>query len=157
MAQATVQDILDEGFRPEQFGFQTNSPEGWADANGYLARVGKDAELWARSRLGSAVYAALAADTYPQSCVKMAEVQYVRAILFKRRVAFFDGAANMSLQFPAHSERRGYADDAHRSMLCAEQAIAEAMRELGLDPSSALGGGMSTTVVTSGHFADVLQ
>lgn len=152
MAKATIQDILDEGFRPEQFGLADSSA--WSDQGGYLDRALADAALWARARLGAAAYDGLVPNTYATSCVKMAEVQYVRAMLFKRRVAFFDSAANLSLQFPAYSERRGYADDANRSMLCAQEAIAEAMRELGMDASAALGGGISTTVVESGRFSE---
>lgn len=154
VAKATIQDLLDEGFRPEQFGFATGNPVGWADPGGYLARLLADAGAWASSKIGDAAYAALAPGSYALSCTRQAEVQYSRALLFKRRVAFFDSSAHVSLQFPAYSERRGYADDANRSMLCATEAIAEAMRELGMDPASVLGGGVSTGVVESGRFAE---
>lgn len=157
MSKASTADLLEEGFKPEQFGFDTNTPAGWADPGGYLAKLVSEAGRWAESRIGTAVYAGVSAATFANDCLLRAEVQYARAILFKRRVAFFDSAATLSSALPAYAERRGYADDAKRSMECAEEWIAEAQRALGLDPSATLAGtGASVGLVETGRYPSVL-
>ncbi|HPG93673.1 MAG TPA: hypothetical protein PLR28_03855 [Dokdonella sp.] len=153
MAKATIQNMLDEGFRPEQFGFQGSATSGWNNAGGYLDLVVSEAGLWAADKVGTSVYAAVADPSYALNCLRRAEIEFGRATLFKRRVAFFDSAAHIGLQSPLYAERRGYAADAERAMECAWYFIAEAQRALGIDPSSTMAGtGASLGVVETGRF-----
>lgn len=156
MSKASTADLLEEGFKPEQFGFDANSPADWSDPGGYLSKLIAEAGRWAENRIGSAAYAGVAVSTFANDCLLRAEVQYARALLFKRRVAFFDSAATVGRELPAYAERRGYADDAKRSMECAEEFIAEAQRALGIDPVPTLAGtGASVGVVETGRYATV--
>lgn len=153
MAKATIQNVLDEGFRPEQFGFQPDALTGWNAPGGYVDTIVTEAGLWAADKVGSAVYAATTTPSYALNCLRRAEVEYCRATLFKRRIAFFDSSAHVGLQTALHAERRGYAADAERAMDCAWYFIAEAQRALGIDPSTTMTGtGASMTVVETGRY-----
>ena len=154
MPKATIQTILAEGFQPEQFGFNSGATTGWNDSGGYLDLLVVEAGFWAEAKVGAAVYAAVADPSYANNCLRQAETCYVSALLFKRRIKFFDGSANMGLKSPLYAERRGYAADADRASICAESFLAEAQRALGVDVTDNIPGiGASLAVVESGRYA----
>lgn len=156
VSKASAADLLEEGFKPEQFGFDAANAAGWSDPGGYLAKVVDEAGRWTANYVGAAAYAAVAVDTYTNDCLLRAEVQYARAILFKRRIAFFDSAATVSNELPAYAERRGYAEDAQRAMECAEDYLAKALRALGIDAATSLPGtGSSVGMVETGRYSAV--
>lgn len=152
MSKATIQDIVDEGFRPDQFGYGTNATTGWSDAGGYLDRALTQAGTWAADRIGAAAYAALVPDSYAEQCTIRAEVCFCRARLFQRRVAFLDSSAVVGMgEFNTqHANRREMLAHAKEAWECAECAIADAIRATGGDPAAMLGSGASFGHIETG-------
>jgi hypothetical protein len=142
MSKATVQDLLDEGFRPEQFGFGTPATSGWSDAEGYLAKVLAQAANWAAAKVGAAEYAAVEAPAYGFDCLQRAEIYFSTTLLFKRRVPFLEafsaiGQGARDQQFLDRREMLAHADAAWQSAL---DNLAEAIRVTGGDPAIIVGG-----------------
>jgi hypothetical protein len=154
MGKATVQNLLDEGVRPEQFGFASASGPEWSGNDGYLARALAPAAGWARERLGGAVYDALAAGTYAHDCTVRAEVCHARALLFTRRVSFLDSQATVGLGAAdsAYLNRREMLAHAEEARRCAQYEIAEAIRATGGDVAATMEGGASFGYIETGAF-----
>lgn len=145
-AKVTQQDIEDAGFRPAQFG----TPDDWETADtGYIARLLKRAEVWARGRFGEAAYAALVAETVVYERVRSAELCWVSAQLWKRRAGFIDSNAASSMESLAYLDRREFEAQATRSFECADENMALAIG--GEDASPGYGAGL--TGVETGPFA----
>lgn len=155
MAKATIQDVLDEGFRPAQFGLADNATAGWNDAGGYVDRVLQSAGRWARDALGADAYAAVVADTWPFDCLSRAEVCYCKTVLFKRRVAFLDssGSVSMGARDTQYVDRREMLAHADAAWQCAQDALAAAIRATGGDPATLIDGvGASFGHIETGGF-----
>lgn len=150
MAKATAQQLRDEGWRVEQFG-------GALDATGftaYLTTVVTEAGRWAEHHIGTASYAGMAANSYVSDCVVRAELCFSAAKLWKRRASFFDAGVQQDLQSPAYAERREYLAHADQMMECANSALADALRAIGL-PTDGLGAdwsGMAVGAVETGPY-----
>lgn len=147
---AQVQRLLDEGWRVEQFGGAL-SPSDFED---YLEACMDQAKRWAEHHLGAAIYAGLPATSYERDCCNRAEVCFAASILWRRRASFFDAAGTHDLDSPAATERAQYLSHAQGAMECAQQALREAMRALGL-PTDGIGGdwsGLATRAVETGPF-----
>lgn len=146
-AKSTTQDLLDEGFRPEQFG----SPATWAGT--YLGDLVAEAGRWVEAQLGAAVYGGVSSDTYAFDCCVKAEVQYASMVLWRRRAKFMDGAAQVGLEGTAYLDRRemlAHAEDARQN---AVYWLGEAARALGVDPPAiSAGGGISVGYTETGRF-----
>ncbi|WP_337052481.1 hypothetical protein [Pseudoxanthomonas sp. USHLN014] len=143
-AKVTKQDVLDAGFRGEQFG----TPDDWAEDGGYLARVIDRASLWAKGRYG-ADYDAVAPETVVGQHLRDAELCYVSAKLWKARAAFIDSNAASSRDALNYGDRRQYLESAEKAMECAEEAIALAIG--GVSPYP--GTGVALVGVETGPFA----
>lgn len=153
MPKSSVADMLAEGFRPEQFGFNDDQATAWSAPGGYLDKLVNEAGRWASAKVGATLYTATAADSYAHDCLARAEINYARSILYKRRIAFIDSNATLANALPAHAERKGYANDAERALQCALTFLAEAQRELGVDPTDSMTGtGASMGVVETGRY-----
>lgn len=154
MSIATIQSILDEGFRPAQFGLRDGADAGWSDAGGFLDRVLNDAARWAADKIGAAPYAALVPGTYAYDCTARAEVCYVKHVLFKRRVGFLDssGAASTGARDTQYLDRREMLAHAATAWQCAQDDLAEALRATGGDPSIVQPGGFSLGHIETGVF-----
>ena len=147
MPQATAQHLRDEGWRVEQFGGALTPMQ----FDAYLDAVCIEAGRWAGHYIGSADYAALPANSYATDCVRRAEVLFCNARLWKRRAAFFDSGAAHNEQHE-YLERREYLKHAEDIMACAESALTDAMRALGL-PVDGIGAdwaGMASGIVETG-------
>lgn len=153
MSIATIQDILDEGFRAPQFGLPDKQAAGWSDPDGYLDRVLRQASRWASEKIGSA-YASLVPNSYAGDCTARAETCYVKHVLFKRRVAFLDssGVAGAGARDVQYLDRREMLAHAESAWQCAQDAIAEAIRATGGDPTETMSGGASFGHVETGRF-----
>ena len=92
MAKATVQDLLDFGFKAQQFG----NPADFATAStGYLARVLNDAATFVRDQIGAAAYDALVATSADELHTRLAEKYFAAAELTTRRETFKDSDARL--------------------------------------------------------------
>ena len=150
MSLATPVLLKAEGFRePSQFGTDA------AGFDAYLQLVLDEAAIWARHKLGATAYDALVAatTTYTHSRTKRAEACYAAAILWKRRAAFLDSAATMSLQEGQAAEREQMLKAAGSALTCAQDALADAGYELGIDVAAAEGGGISIGHVETGRYS----
>lgn len=120
-AKVSIQDIIDAGFRAEQFG----TPVDWATADtGYLARLIGRASLWAQGRMGAEAYSAVSAATPLFERVRAAELCWVSAQLWKRRAGFIDSNAVSAMENLAYLDRREFEAQATRAFECAEENIA---------------------------------
>lgn len=100
MAKVTAQLVKDSGFRPEQFGTPggaTGAIVTGASFDAYLAPVLEEAELWARSVVGDTAYDGAGPTTAAGLRLRNAELCYVKAILWRRRMAFVDSNAQAGL------------------------------------------------------------
>lgn len=123
MAKATIQDITDAGFRPEQFG----TPPDWVTADtGYLARLLTRAEAWARGKYGTGYDTVPAASTVHER-LRSAELCWVSGHLWKRRAAFIDSNAASARENPAYLNRREYDAAATRAFECADENLSLAI------------------------------
>lgn len=121
MGKVTIAQVTDDGFRAEQFG----TPSDWATAStGYLARLIADAALWVARKIDSATYAAASGSLL--YALRMAELCYCRAQLWKRRAAFLDSNAFTALEQGAAPERKQYLEQSEQAMQCALDWLASA-------------------------------
>jgi hypothetical protein len=149
MSKATIQDIVDEGFTPSQFG----SPVNFIAPDGYIATLLTRAGNWATQRVTPTNYAAATAG-YVLDCIVRAETSYVCEELWKRRSKFLDGNAQIGMGDDRRSEMiKTCLSNAEDAMCDANFWISEAQRALGIDPTADMGGtGISTGYVETGAF-----
>lgn len=147
MAKATIQNVKDEGFRPDQFSGLT------ASFDAFLTDVVDEAGRWAEAMIGATLYAAQTAPSYAFDLIKRAELCYAVARLWKRRAGFFDASAHIGLESPEYLERREYLAHASGAYACALSVLGEAMRLLGLDPGVLSDvPAMATGMIETGRF-----
>lgn len=92
MPKATIQELQDFGFKPQQFG----NPTDFAVAGtGYLARVLNDVGVFVRDQVGGAAYDAQTADTLAEMHTRLAEKYFAAAELTTRRETFKDSDARI--------------------------------------------------------------
>lgn len=147
MAQATVQQLRNEGWRVEQFGGALDATQ----FDAYLGELITEAGRWADHWIAGI---SLPPNSYAADCVRQAELAWCGARLWKRRAAFFDSSAQRELDSPAEAERRAYLEHAQAAMTCAQAALSDALDALGL-PTEGLGAdwaGMATGIVESGPY-----
>ena len=130
MPKAIIQNLKDEGFRAEQFGAETGF-----DFDAFLTTLTAEAGRWAESKVGATLYAATVADSFAFDCLVRAETCHAAARLWKRRAGFVDSNAQLGRESPLYLERREYLAHAAAAMDCANGALADALRDLGLDAS----------------------
>lgn len=142
MGKAAIQDVLDEGFRPEQFGFASGNTGNWNASGGYIDKVLQQASRWAENYIGAPTYAAAAANTYVGDALARAEICYAKSVLFTRRVAFIDsgGTVSMGAVDVQYLNRREMIAHANAAWECAQSNLAEAIRATGGDPDAIYGG-----------------
>lgn len=126
MAKATVQEMTDRGWRPDQFG----GPADWDQPGGYLDRVLAAAGTWARHELGAAVYDLVTAGYAWQATVN-AELAHADAELWRRRLAYLDSAANIGHQEGPAALMRQMSAQLAGARECAVYWIGEAQRATG--------------------------
>lgn len=147
MGKVTVAQIIDDGFRAEQFG----TPADFVTAeSGYLARLIADAVLWVQRKIAPAVYTA-AADSQLYA-IRMAELCYCRSQLWKRRAAFLDSNAFSNTQSGAAPERKQYLDQSNDAWQCALDWLATA--EAGGADDAFSGVGAVLVSAESGPYGD---
>lgn len=138
---ATTNDLKDEGFIAVQFGGLSDS-----DFAAYLGKVLQSASLWVEQKCTAAAYASADSSTYAGDCAQKAEVGYASAVLFRRRIVFYESNAvsgNNKDEAMVLAEMRKHAD---ARLQDANYWLGEAMRALGIDESTLYDG----TAVTSG-------
>lgn len=147
MPKATIQYLLDAGFRKEQFGAPSDFDQ---ESTGYLARVLEGAESVIRSNVGSAAYDAVTdEESVAWHRLRRAEECAARAELWSRRAAFIDGSSVQAMDKAAWQERKEYQRSADvaaaecASWLDAYLAGAETPEEVSVP-------GLSGAVVVSG-------
>lgn len=128
MSKATIQNVQDEGFRAEQFG-----GEAAFDFDAFLTALVGEAGRWAQAKVGATLYAATTADSYAFDCLARAETCFAASRLWKRRAGFHDSSAQVGREGGQYLERREYLAHADAAMNCANAALADALRELGVD------------------------
>lgn len=147
MGKAAAQDLIDAGFRAEQFG----TP---ADFSAYLTAILGDASTWASAAVGTTTYAN--ASGLAELNLKRAEIAFAKAELWRRRAAFIDGNAESALETAnlAYLNRREY-------LAQAAAADDEAQRYIDLvlagGDATALGGGVAMGYAESGPFQVTAQ
>lgn len=149
MPKATIQFLLDSGFRAEQFGM----PADFVTASsGYLARVLHDAESLVRANVGNLAYDTTPADSVQNLRLRRAEECAARAELWTRRAAFIDGSSVQGMDSAAWQERREYLR--HADNAAAECATwLDAFLAGGETPAEAAVSDLSSGVVVSGPWA----
>ena len=150
MPKATIQNVIDAGFRTAQFG----TPADWSVAgSGYLARVLADAATTVEDRVGSAAYAAATSGAQFLRLAR-AELCWTKAELWRRRAAFLDSNAFTAKEGnpSAAAERASYLKHAEAAEACYLSNID--LFETGGD-ATALGSGASLGYVESGPFPRV--
>jgi len=150
MAKATVQNLLDAGFRPEQFG----SPPNFEGNDGYLGLVVTASGRWAEQRYGVAAYASVSAGSFAFDALAHAETYHASAQLWRRRVGFLDANAMASRDDGfAYLNRREMIAHATECDAQAEFWIAKAIDGAGSVDGSAIALGL----VESGRFDPVVE
>jgi hypothetical protein len=143
MGKAAAQDLINAGFRAEQFGMP-------ADFSAYVTAIVTDASTWASAAVGTTTYAN--ATGLPLLNLKRAEIAFTKAELWRRRAAFIDANAESAMETAntAYLNRREY-------LAQAAAADDEAQRYLDLvlsnGDATALGGGVAMGYAESGPFA----
>ncbi len=101
MGKAAAQDLIDAGFRAEQYG----TP---ADFSAYVTAILVDASTWASAAVGTTTYANAAGLSLLN--LKRAEIAFAKAELWRRRAAFIDANAESALETAnlAYLNRREY-------------------------------------------------
>lgn len=92
MPKATIQELQDFGFKPQQFG---NPPDFATAGTGYLARVLNDVGVFVRDQVGGAAYDAQVAGTPAEMYTRLAEKYFAAAELTTRRETFKDSDARL--------------------------------------------------------------
>lgn len=150
MAKIEIQDVLDVGFRKEQFGTPADfeTPE-----TGYLARLIDYAAIWVSGMVGATAYNAAASGSIEELRLARAELCYVKAELWRRRAAFLDANAFSALEgnASAAAERTSYLKHAAEADHCAQYNVD--VFNNGGDVSAA-DGGVSLGHVESGPFSN---
>lgn len=141
---ASIQSLLDEGFKPDGFG---NPGDFATETSGYLARVLASAGLWAAAQVGQSTYDGAAAGTYTVDRLARAETCYAAAVLWQRRIKFIDGGALAGLQTDQYQVIQYLQKQADAAMTEAAACISEAQRITGSDaiPGSVLASGTLET------------
>lgn len=123
MPKVTVQQVKDAGFRAEQFGTSgaPSSTVTGANFDAYLAPVLADAETWASDIVGTAGYAAATGAALLR--IRNAELCFVKAVLWRRRMAFVDSNTQSGLdgQSSEYLNRREFEAHARDADACAER------------------------------------
>ncbi|WP_115513051.1 MULTISPECIES: hypothetical protein [Xanthomonas] len=133
-AKVTIQDIIDAGFRAEQFGTPLgDEAASWNQADGYVDRLLTRVERWARGRLG-VQYDAIEVITPQGEALRSAELCWAKAQLWNRRAGFVDSNAATSLDNMAYLNRREYEAQAERAAACAESFMQQV-----IDPTEPVG------------------
>lgn len=150
MAKATVQNLLDAGFRPEQFG----SPPDFEGDTGYLGKVLTVSGRWAEQRFGLAAYAVVAAPSFVHDALAHAETYHASAQLWRRRVGFLDANAMASrdagFEYLNRREMLAHASE------CDDQA--ELWIGKAIDgPASVDGSAIAVGLVESGRFDPIVD
>ena len=128
MPKATITDITNAGFRPEQFA----NPSDWLTAStGYVAVELARAGRWAEARIGATAYAAATSGTYLFDLLVQAETNKVAAVLWRRRASYTDGNVVVGGQEGQYLERREYLTHGDTAEAAAEQALSDAIVEAG--------------------------
>ncbi|TPG50663.1 hypothetical protein EAH75_04285 [Rhodanobacter glycinis] len=145
---ATTDDLKDEGFIAIQFGGLSDS-----DFVIYLGKVLQSASLWVEQKCTAAAYAAATLSTYAGDCAQKAEVNYASAVLFRRRVVFYESNAasgNNKDEAMVLAELRKHAD---MRLQDATYWLGEAMRAMGVDESGLYDGtGVTSGFVETGRY-----
>jgi len=147
-AKATIADVQNEGFQNAMFG----APPDFAASGGVIDTLLKRASNWAAQKIGTANYSSTNSGTYLFDCLVNAEIAYCSERLWRRRAAFIDGAASISLD---GRDRSAMLKEAYAlSDAAADDRtfwIGEAGRVLGLDVQDDIAGtGISTGIVETG-------
>lgn len=142
MAKAVIQDVVDIGFRAEQFG----TPADFAAPGGYVERVLDDAATWAEGEVGAAAYAA--ATGLGALRLKKAELCFVRAELWSRRAGFIDSNSQQALENGAYLNRREYEEQAAKARECMAYWIEEFLTDGRADE---VGSALTAGVVETGR------
>ena len=122
MPKVTAQHVKDAGFRAEQFGTPGAAPGvvvSGADFDAYLTPVLADAETWASDIVGATPYAAATGATLLR--LRHAELCYVKAVLWRRRMAFIDsnGQSGLDGNGSEYLNRREFEAHAKEADACA--------------------------------------
>lgn len=145
---ASTSDLQDEGFTAAQFGTLAS-----ADFTTYLGKVITSASLWVEQKCTAAAYAAMPVGSYAEDCARKAEVAYSAAVLFRRRVVFYEGNAaggNNKDEALVLTELRKHAD---LRLQDANYWLGEAMRAMGVDESELYDGtGVTSGFVETGRY-----
>lgn len=145
---ASVSDLQDEGFTASQFGTLAS-----ADFLTYLGKVLTSASLWVEQKCTAAAYALMPAGSYAEDCAAKAEVNYSAAVLFRRRVVFYEANAasgNNKDEAMVLAELRKHAD---LRLQDANYWLGEAMRAMGVDESTLYDGtGVTSGFVETGRY-----
>lgn len=151
MSKATIQYLIDSGFRAEQFGQDT----AFADADPYLQRVLDDAEGLVRINIGNDAYDATTDEESLQyRRLVRAEEEASKAELWSRRAAFIDGSAAQAMDKSVYQERAEYRRAASAAQAAASAWI-DAFLAGGEGPGEASMTGLSVGTVVSGPYAQV--
>lgn len=144
---ATAQNLIDEGFRAEQFG----TPAGFE--SDFLPGVLLPAELWARDALGDTAYdaaadnAATASLKYACTQLRTAEIAHASATLWRRRLAAIDSNAVAGQTGLEYLNRREYLAHAEAAEARAREYLGYAATRLGV----ALADNTPGSAISVGH------
>lgn len=145
MAKVEPQQLMDAGFREEQFGTPANFTV-------YLQDVIDDAAAVVRMNVGRAAYDAVTDDSSADYIrLRNAERCAAKAELWMRRAAFVDSNAAQGMDNTAYLNRREYLNHASNAQACAAQWIdkflmgGDGIRD---EPATDMAGG----VVVTGQF-----
>ncbi len=145
---ATTADLQDEGFTATQFGGLAA-----ADFLAYLTRVITSASLWVEQKCTAAAYAAMPAGSYAEDSARQAETNYAAAVLFRRRIVFYEANAasgNNKDEAMVLAELRKHHD---ARLQDANYWLGEAMRAMGIDESTLYDGtGVVSGFVETGRY-----
>lgn len=148
MAKATIQQVLNCGFRAEQFG----TPADFETATtGYLAQLIADASVMVAAAVGAAAYAAAVAPSIGELRLRNAELCACKAELWKRRAAFLDHNAMASLGEAVSREREAYLKHAAEAFDCYRFWVAEFTTDGQADQDA--GSGVTTGYAETGPYA----
>jgi hypothetical protein len=151
MPKASIQYLIDSGFRAEQFGQGTPFD---ADSE-YLLRVLAEAEALVRVNVGNAAYDAVTdAASLAYLRLRKAEQEAAKSELWGRRAAFLDGSAVSAMDKAAYQERTQYLRAADAAAATCSAWIDEFLAG-GDSPGEAALTGLSVGTVVSGPWPQV--
>lgn len=149
MSKASIQFLIDSGFRAEQFG----AAEPFDAASPYLKRVLANAEEMVRVNVGNAAYDAVT-DTSSVAWLRLrkAEEEAAKSELWSRRAAAFDASSSQAGDKANYQERQEYrrAADAAAAL---STAWIDAFLAGGDAPGDGAVVGLSIGTVTSGPWS----